>query len=293
LTDIFKVQDEVTDAIVTAIAPEIDKSERGRAERKPPDSLDAWSLYQRGLVLYHASTRESLEQALEFFERVNELDPNFAPAFAMAADARTRWYNFYSTGGEETMRLAAEKARMGIALDSRDPICHLADARVNSQFGRHEIAIERAKEAVRLNPSSSMTHHALGFVLGRANRPAEALPHIETAVRLGPRDIFLSGYLGFGTGMLLLLERHEEAADWGRRSVNSVNPRPPNFALLITTLVALGEMDEAMAVKEDMLTRSGFRSIRDVEVFLNRNPVFNEAIGARMTDALRKVGLPG
>lgn len=59
LTDIFKVQDDVTDAIVTAIAPEIDKSERGRAERKPPDSLDAWSLYQRRLIEYHATTKEA------------------------------------------------------------------------------------------------------------------------------------------------------------------------------------------------------------------------------------------
>ena len=86
-TDIFKVQDEVTNAI----APEIDKMERSRAERRPPDSLDVWSLYQRGLVAYHATTRESLEHAFELFDQVNDLDPAFAPAFAMAADARLRW----------------------------------------------------------------------------------------------------------------------------------------------------------------------------------------------------------
>jgi TolB-like protein len=50
LEDIFAVQDEVTEAIVAAIAPEIDDVERERAQRSPPESLDAWGLYQRGLT---------------------------------------------------------------------------------------------------------------------------------------------------------------------------------------------------------------------------------------------------
>ena len=158
LTDIFKVQDEVTNAIVTAIAPEIDKMERSRAERRRPDSVTAWSLYQRGLIAYHATTRESLEHAVELFDQVNDLDPDFAPAFAMAADARMRWYMFCANGDEGALNWVAEKARIAIALDAHDTICHLADARVNSLIGRHEIAIGRAEEVVRLNASSSMTH---------------------------------------------------------------------------------------------------------------------------------------
>ena len=135
LTDIFKVQDEVTEAIVVAIAPEIDKMERGRAERKPPDNLDAWSLYQRGLAAYHATTKESLKTAIELFDQVNELDPNFAPGFAMAADACGRGFSIFLDEDAETLHRAAEKARIGIALDPRDPLCHLADARVNCHLG--------------------------------------------------------------------------------------------------------------------------------------------------------------
>ena len=47
LDDIFEIQDEVTEAIVAAIAPEIDQKERGRAQGKAPDSLDAWGLALR------------------------------------------------------------------------------------------------------------------------------------------------------------------------------------------------------------------------------------------------------
>ena len=49
LTDIFAVQDEITEAVTIAIAPAIADAEQQRAMRKPPDSLDAWAAYQRGL----------------------------------------------------------------------------------------------------------------------------------------------------------------------------------------------------------------------------------------------------
>jgi adenylate cyclase len=291
LTDIFKVQDEVTNAIVAAIAPEIDKMERGRAERKPPDSLDAWSLYQRGLVAYHATTRESLVHATELFDRVNDLDPRFAPAFAMAADARVRSYLFFAED-RDVLDLAAEKARTGVALDVHDPVCHLADGRVNSFLRRHEIAIGRAEEAVRLNPSSSMTHHALGFVLARAGRSEEGIIHEERAVELGPRDIFLPGYLGFGACMLFDLKRYEEALNWGRRGCNSVNPRPPNFAFVVACLVLLNRNSEVAAAVVEMQTRSSLNSIQKLGEQLTRALPLRAETLLEFSEALRQAGVP-
>jgi adenylate cyclase len=287
LTDIFKVQDEVTNAI----APEIDKMERGRAERKPPDSLDAWSLYQRGLVAYHATTQESLALAMELFDRVNDLDPSFEPAFAMAADARVGSYLFFAED-KAVLDLAAEKARTGIALDAHDPICQLADGRVNSFLGRHEIAIGRAEEAARLNPSSSMTYHGLGFVLARAGRCEEGIIHEERAVELGPRDIFLPGYLGFGSIMLFDLKRYEEALDWSRRGCNSVNPRPPNFAIVVACLILLNQNNEVAAAVAEMKTRSNLNSIHKLSEQLTRALPLRAETLIRFSDALRQAGVP-
>ena len=178
LEDIFAIQDEVTDAIVAAISPEIDQVERNRAQRKPPESLDAWSLYQRGLTTYHATTKESLEAAIKQFDKVNELDPGFAPAYAMAADARTRLTIHYSTGNRSLLSQAQKKASLGITLDARDPDCLWADGKVQSYLGHHDIAVSRAEEAVVLNPNSAMAHQALAFLLGRAGRPEDAISHI-------------------------------------------------------------------------------------------------------------------
>ena len=49
LEDIFLVQDEITEQIVSSIEPELGTFERERARRKPPENLDAWDRFQRGL----------------------------------------------------------------------------------------------------------------------------------------------------------------------------------------------------------------------------------------------------
>jgi adenylate cyclase len=49
LADVFAVQDEITDAVMRAIGPAISQAERQRAMRKPPENLDAWEAYQRGM----------------------------------------------------------------------------------------------------------------------------------------------------------------------------------------------------------------------------------------------------
>ena len=87
LDDIFAVQDEVTNAIVTAIEPTLGSAERDRARRKPTGRLDAWESYQRGLWHTYRNTAADNTEAQVFFRRAIELDPDFAPAHAGLAHA--------------------------------------------------------------------------------------------------------------------------------------------------------------------------------------------------------------
>ncbi|MCH7796691.1 MAG: adenylate/guanylate cyclase domain-containing protein, partial [Proteobacteria bacterium] len=257
LEDIFAVQDEVTEAIVAAIAPEIGDVERQRAQRKAPDNLDAWDLYQRGLVPYYASTEEGLRTAIEQFDRVNEIDPTFAPAFAMAAEARWRYVlHFVPDDRGEVLNQAREKAYKAITLDPRDPICLRNDARMHSMFGRHDVAISKIEEAIALNPNDALSHHFLGAFLCSAGRAKEAIPHIDHAMRLSPRDIFLTGMLTHRAFVLFDLERYEEAFEWVRRASLSPNPRTMTFALLTAVLTKLGRPEEARAALDDLLAHA-------------------------------------
>ena len=80
------VQDEIADAVSTAIVPAVAASERRRAFRKPPHSLSAWEAYQRGI--WHSTQAAASENALamQYLRRSINLDPSFAPAHAALSE---------------------------------------------------------------------------------------------------------------------------------------------------------------------------------------------------------------
>src|SRR5215475_13783913 len=81
LTDIFAVQDEITESVASAIEPAMAQAERLRVSRKPPDSLVAWEAYHRGLWHFLKQEPSENEQAKVFFQRAIDLDPSFAGGF--------------------------------------------------------------------------------------------------------------------------------------------------------------------------------------------------------------------
>ena len=86
LGDVFDLQDQVTESVVGAIAPAVEKAEIERAKRKPTESLDAYALYLRGLArFYQFANRQANDEALRLFNSAIELDPDFASAYGRAA----------------------------------------------------------------------------------------------------------------------------------------------------------------------------------------------------------------
>ncbi len=289
LQDIFQVQDEVTEAIVGAIAPEIGNVERERAQRRSPESLDAWGLYQRGLAAYYSSTEAGLTSAIEQFDKVNIVDPAFAPAFSMASNARWRYVvHFDPDDRHEYLNEALEKAYTAIKLDPRDPTGHWAAGEVHSVLGAHDVAVSKVEEAIRLNPNDAVAHYFLGSVLRRAGRSEEAIPHFDHAMHLSPRDIWITGMLTDRAFVLFDLGRYEEALGWARRARLSPNPRTMTFAIFAGVLWKLGRHEEARSAAADFMKHAPGMTCTKYGRSSFGTP---EAMG-RLVDALGRAGVP-
>jgi adenylate cyclase len=289
LDDIFAVQDEVTEAIVAAIAPEIGEAERERAQRKPPENLGAWDMYQHGLVAYYSSTEDGLKAAIQQFDRVNELDQKFAPAFAMAAGARWRYaLHFEPEDRAEVLSQALKKAYKAITLDPQDATGLYHAGEVHSMLGQHDMAISKLKEAVALNPADAMARYFLGGVLRRAGQAKEAITHIDHAMRLSPRDRWITGMLTDRGFVLFDLERYEEALEWAQRARLSPNPRTMTFAVFAAVLSKLGRKDEARTAVNDLLAHAPGLTYTKYRENLFGTPKVME----RLAGALREAGLP-
>jgi adenylate cyclase len=98
LTDIFTVQDEITEAVTIATAPAIAAAEQQRAMRKPPGSLDAWAAYQRGLWHFDQVSAEDNALAQKFFQQAVDLDPSFAGGYKGLAVAQSNAADFQGRG---------------------------------------------------------------------------------------------------------------------------------------------------------------------------------------------------
>src|SRR5881398_1678210 len=126
LADVFAVQDQITEAIVAAIEPQLYAAENFRAQRKPPDSMDAWDLVMRALSHYWRVTRQDNVVAQALLEKATAIDPNYGQARGMLAASHT----FSAHMGWEDMKAvapaAARAAQAAILADSEDPWAHQA-----------------------------------------------------------------------------------------------------------------------------------------------------------------------
>ena len=119
LGDTFDLQDQVTESVVGAIAPALEKAEIERAKRKPTESLDAYALYLRGLArFYQVASRQANEEALRLFNSAIELDPDFASAYGRAAFCyviakSNGWISVTPSEIAEVTRLAQRAVELG------------------------------------------------------------------------------------------------------------------------------------------------------------------------------------
>jgi adenylate cyclase len=290
LSDIFALQDEMTQTIVGAIEPELGSAERERARRKPPGNLDAWSCYQRGLWHLYRFTKVDNDKAEQMFQQASELDSGFSGAFMGLATVG--YWNVlfgHAESPEETLADAFAAARTAVSLDDKDAMAHWALGRVYTQMGESEAAVAELETALAINPSFAHAHFSLGWALVLAGRMEEALPRFDQALRLNPHDPSLWTFFTGRAVALILLHRYAEAADDARHSARQPSANFLAWAMLASALGHLGETDEARAALEQIYQlRSDFSGALIGRLLRFRN----ETDRACLLDGLRKAGLP-
>ena len=202
--DIFAIQDDITNAIVAAIAPEIDRAERTGASARQQRDLDGWLRYQQGLAAYYKQTEDGFDQAIDDFRYTQTINPQFAPAFAMEAMSRATIalnFRFDISDGEKSDLV--DLAGKAITLDPRDPLCWLSSSRAHSVLRQHENCVPLLDKAVSLNPNFATAWFWRANTLWRVDRLNEAYESIEKAIALSPFDPSMSIFL-YNRGVIFL-----------------------------------------------------------------------------------------
>jgi adenylate cyclase len=294
LADIFSVQDEITQSVSEAIQPALERSERERAARKAPDSLDAWESYHRGM--WHLANVEATEneKARRFLCRAIELDPRFSPAeAALAVTYLNEITLFHPNVRAVNIPQALNHAGRAIQIDASDATAHAALARALWMSGRHAESVAEADLAVSLDPNSAAAHGAQGGARLWAGRPGDAIKPLQTAMRLSPFDPLFPLWLHFTARAYYWAQDYVASIAAARKLRQSV----PNFRQVYNTLIAAlgqtGQVDEARLVMNEGLERFGKGFRRYMSLPLNELLELRPEDREHMIVGFRKAGLVG
>jgi adenylate cyclase len=291
LADIFAVQDEITEAVTIAIAPAIAHAERQRAMRKPPESLDAWAAYQRGLWHFSHVTAEENALAEKFFRQSIELDPAFAGghtglAYALANAGNT----FQQMDFNEAMGAAEASARRAVALDATDAEAHAVLSATLGGRGDTAGALIEAEHARSLSPNLAAAHGALSMLLIYSGRAREGIAAHQTCARLDPRDPRLGWRLHRVALGHYFIGEYASARDAAEMAISAYPEFPTPYRILAAALGQLGQSGEAKRALDRAI------SLRPAafEWFVRqRPPGFRPEDYEHVLEGLRKAGWEG
>jgi TolB-like protein/cytochrome c-type biogenesis protein CcmH/NrfG len=217
--DVFAVQDEITEAIVAAIEPQLYAAENLRVRRKHPNSMDAWELVMRALSHYWRVTRQDNELAQNLLEQAIAIDPNYGQALGVLAAS----YTFGAHMGWAEMRtiseIAERTAQAAVRADSEDPWAHHALGAFYLITRRFDDSLAEFELALRLNPSFSQAQNYYATALSFCGRWEESLEAVARALQLSPRDPFSALYYGSACLAQYIGSNYEEAMRLARIAI--------------------------------------------------------------------------
>jgi TolB-like protein/tetratricopeptide (TPR) repeat protein len=250
LTDVFTVQDEITDSIAASIQPQLYAAESFRAQRKPPDNMDAWDLVMRALSHYWRVTREDHLVAQALLEKAIAIDPGYGQALGVLASS----YAFSSHMGWMDMAAAlpnAERvARAAIGADSEDAWAHAALGHVYLFQRRFDDSLAEFELALRLNPNFALAHGYYGLSLSYSGRWEEADASARHALRLSPRDPYSPVYMGIAAYAQFLGGYYGEAMRLAREALRQRGDFVGAHRVLTAAAGMAGSAEEARAALE-------------------------------------------
>ena len=293
LEDIFDLQDKVTQQVIGAIAPELDRAEIERASRRPIGNVDAVTAFYRGLPHVHfPTTIANNDAALRDFETAIALDPSFAPAYGGVAACLSwrranRWPGDIARDDAELLRLAERAMELGT-----DDAATLSIIGFNLYWIRLEFdaGVEMVERAIQANPNYARAYNLRGNFRVWDGESDIAIADYEKAMRLSPRDPFNYNAMN-GIGLAHHnAGRHAEAALWTDKAVRAF---PPAFfvglPVAILCYVGAGQLADAKKLMAECLRqRPAWRRSTHIEPGWVRS----SELRAKLLDACIQAGLP-
>jgi TolB-like protein len=242
-TEIFALQDALSNKIAKTLAFELTHTENKLFVRRGTENTEAYEKYLRGRFYQSQNTPNSLNRSIEFYEQAIALDPNFAEAHSDIADAHIILFNFGVRPAAETILQARESVKRALQLNPDLSRAHMSLALIQFLIDRNWTEAEKSLErAIELNPNNADAYHRYAYFLMQLGRFDESLQKAEKALELNPLSNIVQNNIAM---TYIYARRYPEAI----KQLEKTAAENPQFSLprrlLSLAYEAMGDMEQA------------------------------------------------
>ena len=210
MEDVFAIQDEISEAIVSKLKIRLAPSEETDPGKRHTDNIEVYNLYLKGRFHWSKRTPKEIEQAIEYFKQAIQKAPGYALAYSGLADCYSVLQNLNKLPAEVAYGQAEAMASKAIELDGSLSEAHASMGLIR-MFWKWDMrgAIGEFERAIELNPSYASAHHWYAFTLGAMGRMSEAIERIRIAQELDP----ISPAVHAAAGLIYLVASEYDLAE--------------------------------------------------------------------------------
>ena len=290
ISDIFRLQDEVTRQIVMSVEPKVRAEEIKRASRKPPASLDAYDFYLQAVSQREVFTEASYQTMVGLLDSALALDGSYGAAMAHKAMCRCiQRDRGWPVPGVDTTTDALGLAARAIELSPDDPAVLCLAGHATAIISRTtDAGLPLLTRALKLNPNFAEAWTRKAWIHVYRNELVTAVDHADRAVDLSPVDPQIFFALGAAAAASFFLTNYEHSYGYARRALGL--SRIPFWIYLLAAAACdgAGRLRDARALRAEFEGKwPGF----DVfEWLFDKSPYTDEQQVAALKLAFENVG---
>jgi DNA-binding winged helix-turn-helix (wHTH) protein/TolB-like protein/Tfp pilus assembly protein PilF len=263
-TDIFALQDSISEQVAEASALSLSRDERDLLTKHYTGDVEAYRLYLKGRYFWNKRTQAGSEQSLKYFRLAIEADPTYAPAYAGLADAYAILVWQQNLSQNEFVPKAKAAAAKALEIDETIAEAHASLGFVKFWYDWDFAGAETEyRRAIQLNPNYSTAHHWYGESLVLTGRAEEGFRELALAQQADPLSLIINSDIG---KMFFFTGQQDRAIE----QLQKVLEMDPNFPIAHLFLAMAheqkGEHESAIAELEQHAKSAGGRTIFAAEL---------------------------
>jgi serine/threonine protein kinase/tetratricopeptide (TPR) repeat protein len=256
LTDIMRIQEQISKSITGHLKIELSGTEQQRLAKRDTEDAEAYQLYLRGRYFWNKRTKEGVKQALSYFQQAIEKDPEYALAYAGVADSYAVGNGGYlGLTGPEARPKAKAAAMKALELDDSLAEAHttLADTYLyyDWDFAKAE---QEFRRAIAANPNYPTAHQWYSECLDSMGRYDEAIAEAKRAQEIDPLSPIISESVATA---LFYARKYDDAIEQSKKTLQMDANLSESYWDLADAYVQKKMYPEAAAAWQKALTLSG------------------------------------